>query len=278
MENERQRRAEGENMNYIRVKSNIKENCIRDRLQYNPEIVELHLVLEDIEPGSALLPTIRLLKDHGCTVYLHQPPKVNGVFWDLLSSDSSFREAYKQTARRLAEVCREADVRSVIHAHYKAPPQDPMHEVTQANTRRMRDLIEEVVEFAGDRFLWEDTTAGLFSYANPMLLDEVVKPLGMPLNVDVSHAFIALGGDNAKLRTVLEQTAPFAQYYHLVDSMGERHDSLPLGDGKIDWTMVAPFVKDKDFIFEINLPGDHSDCTLMIQSAAYFRKVLATEE
>lgn len=265
-------------MNYVRVKTNIKERCIRDRLRYNPEIVELHLELADLERGSGLVPAIRKLKAHGCAVYLHQPSKVKGVYYDLLTADQSHLQAYLQSARRLAEVCREEDVRSVIHAHYKYSEQNPMHEITLANTHKMRDRIEEVLAFAGDRFLWEDTTGGMFSYANPMLLGEVIKPLRLPLNVDVSHTFIAAHGDNAKLRAVLEATAPYAQYYHLVDSMGERHDSLPLGAGKIDWAMVAPLVKEKDFIFEINLPGDHSDCTLMIQSAAYFRNVLASAQ
>lgn len=262
-------------MNYIRLKTNIQEHCIRDRLRYEPEIVELHLEMADLERGSGLEQAIRRLKKHGCRVYLHQPPRVNGVFWDLLTPDDLFHEGYLTTARRLAEICREEDVRSVIHAHYSYPKEQPGHAVTLANTRRMRDRIAEVLEFAGDRFVWEDTTGGLFSYANPMLLSEAVKPLRLSLNVDVSHSFIALQGDNAKLRAVLEATEPYAQYFHLVDSMGVKHDSLPLGAGRIDWSMVAPFVRNKDFIFEINLPGDHSDCTLMVQSAAYFRDVLA---
>jgi hypothetical protein len=52
--------------------------------------------------------------------------------------------------------------------------------------------------------------------------------------------------------------------------MGLEHDSLPLGQGRIDWKIVKPFVLGKDFIFEINLSGDHIDCTPMVDSAKYF--------
>jgi sugar phosphate isomerase/epimerase len=93
------------------------------------------------------------------------------------------------------------------------------------------------------------------------------------LNIDVSHSFIACRGDNGKLQQILELTDNYAKYYHLVDSMGIQHDSLPLGHGKIDWSMVKPYVIDKDFIFEIKLKGDHSDCTPMIDSVKYFNEI-----
>ena len=34
-------------------------------------------------------------------------------------------------------------------------------------------------------------------------------------------------------------------HYHLVDSNGEFHDSLPLGKGKIDWQAVVPLLNPK---------------------------------
>ncbi|MFC0214232.1 sugar phosphate isomerase/epimerase family protein [Paenibacillus chartarius] len=262
-------------VDYIRLKTNILNHCVEDRLKYDPDIVELHLELPDLLEEAALRRTIVRLQEQGVKVYLHQPPKLEGTFWDLMTGDAAFYDQYMDVSRRLARICREERVRSVIHAHYAYSPEQPLHRITATNSQELRRRIEHVTEFAGDAFLWEDTIHGLFSYENPYLIDEVVKPLNLPLNVDVSHAFIALGGDNDKLRGVLQATRPYAQYYHLVDSMGVAHDSLPLGQGRIDWRMVAPLVADRDFIFEISLPDDHSDCTRMIESAAYFRGVLA---
>ncbi|GAA3328841.1 hypothetical protein GCM10020331_074430 [Ectobacillus funiculus] len=74
--------------------------------------------------------------------------------------------------------------------------------------------------------------------------------MNLPLTIDVSHSFIALQGDNQSLEEHLERFHIFfASYFHLVDSMGLIHDALPLGTGRIDWRMVKPYVKDKDFIF-----------------------------
>ena len=52
------------------------------------------------------------------------------------------------------------------------------------------------------------------------------------------------------------------------------HDSLPLGRGKIDWTMVKSYVKNKDFIFEIDLKAsNYLDCSPMIESAKYYNRI-----
>jgi sugar phosphate isomerase/epimerase len=263
------------NKRFIRLKTNLREHCVQDRLQYDPDIIELHLELHDLLEERKLRSTIRMLQNKGIRVYLHQPSKSGGIYWDILTADEPFLAAYMETARRLDRICREEQVRCVIHAHYRVPEGTSQHALTKGNNRVLRERIERVLEFVGDRFLWEDSTSGLFSYENPYLLSDLVEPLRLPLNIDVSHAFIALRGDNSMLRGVLTAAQPYAQYYHLVDSMGRTHDSLKLGEGRIDWEMVAPFVMDRDFIFEIALGGDHSDCTPMIESAAYFRKIAA---
>jgi hypothetical protein len=240
-------------------------------LQYEPEIIEFHLNMPDLDNLELIKSRIRWLKSKGIKVYLHQPPKVNDIFLDLMTGDIGFYKLYVRSSEILAQLCDEEDVFCVIHAHYNYMEEN--HAITRANTMKLRRRIEEIVSFAGDRFLWEDTIKGLFSHTNPYLMEEVVAPLNLPLNVDVSHSFIAWRGDNEKLKQVLVETKPYTRYYHLVDSMGEFHDSLPLGKGRIDWSMVKPYVEDSDFIFEINLEGDHSDCTLMIESAAHFNRI-----
>ncbi len=75
------------------------------------------------------------------------------------------------------------------------------------------------------------------------------------------------------MKQVLDNTKEYAKYFHVVDSMGKTHDGLPLGRGRIDWSMVKPYVYNKPFIFEIGLKEPHNDCTPMIESAEYFKRV-----
>ncbi|WP_281884953.1 TIM barrel protein [Paenibacillus sp. YYML68] len=258
-------------MNDIRLKTNLKPSNIADRLQYNPSIIEFYLGETDLLQPELIRERIRELQSKGIRVYLHHPPKVQGKRLDILSRDEEVRTFYHRSSEQLAMLCHEEDVRCVIHAHYSHT--ESSGRVGPSETRRMRDEIRSILEYGRDVFLWEDTIEGLFAYANPYLMEELVVPLNLPLNVDVSHTFISFRGDNDKLRQTLEQTHPYAQYYHLVDSFGLVHDSLPLGEGLIDWAMVKPYVADRDFIFEVGLAGDHSDCTPMIRSAEFFRSI-----
>jgi sugar phosphate isomerase/epimerase len=133
----------------------------------------------------------------------------------------------------------------------------------------MREEIQKIVSFGRNVFLWEDSCSGLFSYQNPYLIKEVIKPLRLDIVVDVSHSFIALRGDNEKLLDVINSVCNYAQYYHIVDSMGEKHDGLELGHGKINWSPLKPYMKNKPHIFEISL-DDYNDCSPMIRSYQYF--------
>ncbi|XEC96338.1 TIM barrel protein [Paenibacillus tarimensis] len=258
-------------MKWMRLKTNMNIVNVENRLKYNPKIVEFYLNDTDLQRPDLIRDRIRLLKRHGVTVYLHHPPKVEGIFLDILSDGEPVRSFYRRSSELLAAICNEEGAKCVLHANYAGGA--PWETATKEQMRRLKREIEAVQSFADGCFVWEDSTEGLFCYANPRLIDEVIAPLRLPLNVDVSHTFIALRGDNAGLKRVLEATKPYTRYYHLVDSMGMEHDSLPLGQGRIDWRMVKPYVKDSEFIFEIGLSGDHSDCTPMVDSARYFAEL-----
>lgn len=258
-------------MNYIRLKSNLHQASLDNRLQYGPEIIELYLSEQDLKQPELIRERIRQLRQLGIRVYLHHPPKFRGGYQDMLSSDVEVRAYYHQSSELLAGICREEQAKCVVHAHYTDT--ESGRGVTKERTQLLREEIRQVLSYARDVFVWEDSTEGLFCYANPYLIEELIAPLELPLNVDVSHTFIGFRGDNDKLREVLEQTQPYAVYYHLVDSMGLEHDSLPLGQGRIDWRMVKPLVDGKDFIFEIHLGADHTDCTPMVESARYFQQL-----
>lgn len=259
-------------MKYIRLKSNLEQRSLDNRLACDPDILEFYLSDRDLSDPALIRDRIRQLHDRGVKPYLHHPPKHQGEYLDILSDNPNVRHFYHESCELLARICAEERAKCVVHAHYART--ESCRDITRERTLLLREEIRQVMAYSREVFVWEDSTEGLFSYGgNPYLIDDVIVPLELPLNVDVSHAFISYRGDNERLREVLERTQYYAQYYHLVDSMGLEHDSLPLGQGRIDWRMVKPFVLRKDFIFEINLSGDHSDCTPMVESAHYFANV-----
>ncbi|WPP41260.1 TIM barrel protein [Paenibacillus hunanensis] len=254
-------------MNNIRLKSSLDRASLDNRLQYDPEIIELYLRTDDLQQESLIRERIRELKQRGIRVYLHHPSRYDGRYLDIMSTEPGMYRFYRESTQQLVRICQEEGSQCVIHANYLHSDND---EISRERTIALRHEIDEFLSYGRDFLLWEDSTEGLFCYANPYLIDEVIVPLKLPVNVDVSHTFISFRGDNDRLREVLERTAPYAIYYHLVDSMGQFHDSLPLGQGLIDWKMVKSYVQGKEYIFEINLEGGHIDCTPMVESARFF--------
>lgn len=263
-------------MKIIRLKGNLEQSNLENRLSYNPDILEFYLNDLDLKDHGLIRERIRLLHDRGVKPYLHHPPMCRGEYLDILSGSPQVRRFYHESCELLARICREERAKCVVHAHYVHT--DSCRNITRERTVILREEIRKVMAYSREAFVWEDSTEGLFSFGcNPYLIDDLIEPLELPLTVDVSHTFISFRGDNERLRDILVRTEPFARYYHLVDSMGIEHDSLPLGLGRIDWRMVKPIVLEKDFIFEITLSGDHSDCTPMVNSAHYFADVEAED-
>lgn len=259
-------------MNYIRLKTGLNKDHIQERLTYNPEVMEFHLVEDDLYRPERIVEGVRLLKSKGVRVYLHHPMTFKGQYLDIISSNHEMRVHYDWSCKVLAGICQQEEIKCVVHCHYVTSESTDYG--NQAKRKETRQRIEEILKICGESFLWEDTTRGIFSAENPFLLSEIVDPLHLPLNIDISHSFIALRGDNQKLHGHLESFSPYADYFHVVDSMGVHHDSLPLGEGRIDWAMVKPYVKNTDFVFEIDLStSNHCDCSPMIKSANYFNHI-----
>jgi hypothetical protein len=256
-------------MNYIRLKSGLDPLQIADRLKHKPQIMELQLFVEDLKNPEQTIKTIRSLKAQGIRVYLHHPMKYNGHFLDIMSSNPFVRVYYDWSCEQLAHICRKEDVLCVVHVHY-SQSECSDYEDTYLR-KKVKNRIEQLLSTSGGYFLWENTVEGIFSHANPYLFEEIVEPLNLPLCLDVSHSFISVKGNNRKLQEILHRFQDYVPYFHIVDSMGITHDSLPLGDGKIDWKGVVPFVVGKDFVLEIGLE-DYYDCGPMVQSAAFFEK------
>lgn len=259
-------------MKNVRLKSSLHPQQIQNRLQYAPEILELHIKEEDLHNPDEIVKAIRDLKSKGVRVYLHHPMKYKGIYLDIISSNQEIRDFYDWSSQELAAICEKENIKCITHTHYVLSECSVYKDKKKRTEVRKR--IEDILHLNAQCFLWEDTIKGIFSAENPFLLSEIIQPLNLPLTIDISHAFIALKGDNHQLKRHLDAFHTYADYFHIVDSMGEKHDALPLGKGKIDWQMVKPYIEEKDFVFEIDLKGsNYLDCTPMIESVQYFNRI-----
>jgi len=256
-------------MEYIRLKVGVNDEGIADRMKYNPEIIEFHLTQEDLEQVEVLREKIQYLKAQGVNVYLHHPMFFGTEFLDIVSENPDNRAYYDWSSRLLAKLCEEEDIYCVLHAHYTGSIST---EITPERVAETIERIKEVLAFeGGNRFLWENTIAGIFSYRNERLIEDIVAPLNLPMTFDVSHAYISFKGDNDALEQALTKSLPYIKYCHVVDSKGQKHDSLPLGNGTTDWSRIKPHIAHLPFIFEIDTSAsNHLDCTPMVESARYF--------
>ena len=264
-------------MQHINLKCSLAPEQIEDRLKYRPHVVELQLFENDLDVPQRIVEAIQKLKDNGVKVFLHHPMKVNGKSLDVLSRDSEVYDFYRSSCGVLDQICHAEDLFCVVHPHYDkcdsgmVDNSDPAQMVEKSYA--LREAIQEVRSTTHDRFLWENAPWGIFSSANRYWISHIVSPAQLPLCYDISHSFMSFRGNNLKLEQNLTEAFPFTRYYHVVDSAGtEIHDAMSLGLGGIDWTRLKPYIVQRDFIFEINLP-DHNDCTFMVQSSAYFEAI-----
>lgn len=81
--------------------------------------------------------------------------------------------------------------------------------------------------------------------------------------------------DNDALIESLRHLKLQVKRYHLVDSMGQDHDSLPLGKGLVDWQRVVNELNPTaSRIYEINL-ADQRHCQEMMASHQYLTQIVA---
>lgn len=249
------------------LKCSLDPNQIFDRLSYNPDVLEIQLFEEDLF-GNNLLKlnnTISLLKRKGIQVYLHHPIRFQGVEVDIIHDNEKIYHYYHLTTKILAEVCAKHQIKCVIHPHYV---NSPSSDINQQNQSKIIEHIIEILKYSGDCFIWENTIEGIFSSINNNWIDEIVKPLNLPIVYDISHAFIAYKGDNQLLQKEINKLSPFVEYFHVVDSFGLVHDGLELGTGGIDWLPLIPYIENKSYIYETGLK-DFNDAKEMIMSHKY---------
>lgn len=253
------------------LKSNLGIEYIEDRLQYHPDILEFHLNAKDMENKNEIVESIRLVKSKGIQVVLHHPPKLKNGYLDIISKDPEIRDFYDWSTRELIQICKEEQVHLVIHPHYA---NSNSSNITLENVEELSERIQHFQQLGAGYLWWENTIEGIFSSHNPGWLSSIVRPLQLSLCFDVSHDFLALKGNNEEVMKTLESALPNIEYFHVVDSMGKEHDGLPLGEGRIDWRSIKPFLKNHPYIFEIDLSeSNHKDSRPMYNSWTFLQQL-----
>lgn len=249
------------------MKCSYHPDQLYDRLKYRPEILELHLLEDDLfgEKRKQLESAISMLVSQGIEVYLHHPVKYRGRFLNIIHEQKEDYLFYHLSTMILAEICHTYTVKCVIHPQY-LPSNTSV--INQENRDRLVNEISRVLSYGKDVFLWENSIYGLFTAENPHWFEDIVQPLNLPLAYDISHAFISFKGDNGLLLEQIQKLAPCIRYFHVVDSEGQKHDGLPLGKGKVDWRPIIPYLETRPYIYEITL-ADPADAAEMYNSHVY---------
>ncbi|MFC6201897.1 TIM barrel protein [Lactiplantibacillus nangangensis] len=254
---------------------------LMDRLQYRPTTFEFFTSATDLEPDGVkrLKTAIEFVKTNITKdVVVHHPMSYHGVHLDQLLDPRRQPEAYQflqSSTAQLLELVTAEDCRLLVHGGYGGSESSALvQEYTSLNEARevVFARLDELVHQGNGHVMIENGITDSFMYGDPQL-DELIIQHQLPLVCDLSHVFIGLHGDMALTMLSLKRLKPLIRHYHLVDSLGQKHDSLPLGAGLIDWQQVLPVLNPKaSMIYEVPDAVDES-CANMLASYHYLRNL-----
>lgn len=267
------------------LKCSIDEKQLLDRLEKNPDIIEIHLNEDDLFGNNKkrLIYIIELIQSKNIKVYLHQPMKINGMCLNIIAKEPIRQHYLELTTIILKEICLKYNIKCVIHMNYGQTIYD--YERKTATVDDYLYLVSQTLQFLNrhdknrEFILIENSCDGIGAYRDDYLLASIISKTDITLCFDVSHAYISLDDKsieemNKALFETVEILKDRIEYYHVVDSEGLNsfHDSLELGKGTIDFMKLKSFIVEKDYIYEVGL-SNISNCEEMIKSHNYFKNL-----
>ena len=250
---------------------------IDDRLQHHPSVYEFFTAASDFTPDGYrhLYDAIQYVQSQGIhRIILHHPMKFGNHHSDVVAPERYYPDLYRfieTTTEQLIRLGHDLNVRVLVHGGYSGPEVEHMVNLYPSVEDARQAVYHRLDRFAdegGDQIMFENSIAPVFAYGHPDQEDEILAH-HYRLAFDTSHCFLELPGDNTGLQRSLRHLAPAVVHYHLVDSMGQTHDSLQLGKGKIDWAPVLPLLNPAaTSIYEINL-HDQTNCKEQLASHEY---------
>ncbi|HJE27551.1 TIM barrel protein [Limosilactobacillus pontis] len=250
---------------------------IDDRLQHHPSVYEFFTATSDFTPDGYrhLYDAIQYVQSQGIhRIILHHPMKFGNHHSDVVAPERYYPDLYRfieTTTEQLIRLGHDLNVQVLVHGGYSGPEVEHMVDLYPSVEDARQAVYHRLDRFAdegGDQIMFENSIAPVFAYGHPDQEDEILAH-HYRLVFDTSHCLIELHGDNTGLQRSLRHLAPAVVHYHLVDSMGQTHDSLQLGKGKIDWAPVLPLLNPAaTSIYEINL-HDQTNCKEQLASHEY---------
>ncbi len=263
------------------LKASSDRRQIDDRLQYHPTVFEFFTAKSDFtnDGYQRLYDAIQYVQAAGVHhIVLHHPMKFGNYHAEVVAPEKYYPALYRFieiSTEQLLRLASDLDVQVLVHGGYSGPEVKQMVDLYPHVEDARQAVYHRLDRFAsagGDHIMFENSIAPVFAYGDPQQEAEILAH-HYRLAFDVSHCFIYLHGDNLGLQHSLNRLKDNVVHYHLVDSYGKTHDSLPLGTGKINWQQVLPLLnQDATSIYEINLT-DQLNCTEQLASHRYLTAV-----
>lgn len=254
----------------------------RDRLTYFPDTFEFYLDEHDFTSTGLihLQQVIDEVKAVTPNIVLHQPMRFGDWFVEMVTPAQKMPELYRFlrfSSDTLIELATKNNIQTLLHGSYSRQTQafiDMYPSFEQAQSV-VFDRLDDYAKQGSNHIMFENSISPLFFYGDSTM-DQRIFDAGYRLAFDTSHCFIKAHGSNEILSASLKRLRAHIVHYHLVDSYGKTHDSLPLGVGHINWKEMLPLLNPKaSRIYEINL-ADATKATEMLTSHDYLTALAAT--
>lgn len=268
-------------MPMLGLKGSADRQQIDDRLQYHPTVYEFYTAASDFTTDGLkrLDDAVQYVQSKGIKhIVIHHPMVFKQWHSEVVAPESAYPELYRfieTSTAALLSIAEKRHIQILVHGGYSGQEVEEMishypslHDARQAVYHRLDRFAKD----GGDHIMFENSIARVFAYGDPEQEDEILSH-HYRLAFDTSHCFIEMHGDNQALQKSLDHLKSSVVHYHLVDSMGQTHDSLQLGRGKIDWAPVLQRLNPTaTSIYEINLK-DQWNCREQVASHQYLTKI-----
>jgi sialic acid synthase SpsE/sugar phosphate isomerase/epimerase len=219
----------------------------------NFDLVEFHLSYKDMEEDIARHLGERVFD---LDLVVHSPELFAGDhIMDLCSPDPAYR------ARSIAELGRVVDVTRRLKRHFSRagrpmivinaggfsadgpiPPdaRAPMYAMIAESLKQVDQEGVEIIPQTMPPFPWH---FGGQRYHNLFMSADDIAAFcadhGYRVCLDISHSQLACTHEGESFRVFLEKVAPLTAHLHIVDAEGVDGEGLQIGEGNIDFAMVA---------------------------------------
>lgn len=263
------------------LKGSSNRQQIDDRLQFHPDVYEFYTDANDFTPEGYrhLDEAVQYVQSKGITnIVIHHPMVFKQWHSEVVAPEKDFPELYRfieTSTEQLINLAKKRNIQVLVHGGYAGEEVQQMVDLypnVEAARQAVYSRLDRFAKAGGNHIMFENSIAPVFAYGHPAQEDEILAH-NYRLAFDTSHCFIEMHGDNKALQASLKHLRDHVVHYHLVDSMGQTHDSLQLGKGKIDWAPVLKLLNPKaTSIYEINLK-DQSNCREQVASHRYLTKI-----